>query len=234
MKNVNILENGYSTDKSHIQNKNKVVLFDLDGTLIDSAQDITDAMNKMLSNRGFDKITIEEMRSFLGAHAKEIVRLSIKKEIPDSELDDCLIEYTNNYIGSGYPKTKPFDNIPEVLAVIKERGFRFGAVSNKPVEELVQLQSLFESLGIEEVLGLSGEIPPKPNPYGARLIMEKLGGTEDTTYFVGDGETDVMTAINANMNCVAVLWGNRNQEFLEKYGATVFAKKPTDLLDIIK
>ena len=214
--------------------KNKVVLFDLDGTIIDSVLDITDAMNKMLLNHGYNEITIAEMQSFLGAHAKEIVRLSIKKEIPDSELEKCLEEYQKNYIGSGYPKTMPFDQIPEVLATIKERGYKFGAVSNKPVEELTPLKDLFDRLGLEEVLGLSSEVPPKPNPYGARLIMEKLGGTEDTTYFVGDGETDVMTAINANMNCVAVLWGNRNQEFLEKYGATVFAKKPTDLLDIIK
>lgn len=225
MKIDNILDNS---------NKNKVVLFDLDGTLIDSVLDITDAMNKMLLNRGYNEITIAEMQSFLGAHAKEIVRLSIKKEIPDSELEECLEEYQRNYIGSGYPKTTTFDQIPEVLAVIKERGYRFGAVSNKPKEELEPLKDLLDRLGLEEVLGLSGEIPPKPNPYGARMVMEKLGGKEDITYFVGDGETDVMTALNANMNCVAVLWGNRNQEFLEKYGAKVFAKKPTDLLDVIK
>ena len=215
--------------------KVKLVIFDIDGTLLDSEQDVTDAMNKTLLRHGYPPITSKEMKSFLGADAEGITRLSIKKELKDDEIKELTNEFLDIYVEGKSPKTKPFEDIPEVLKSLKDRGYILCAVSNKQEEEIAPLKErLLLPLGIEEVLGLSSKIPPKPNPYGANLMMQKFGANPKDVYFIGDGETDVLTAINGGMNCVAVLWGNRGRAELEKVGAKVFANKPTDLLDIIK
>lgn len=213
----------------------KLVIFDADGTLIDSEQDITDAMNKMLSNRGYPLITSEEMRTFLGESTEGVTRLSLKKEVGEEEFKKCVDEYVANYMGGGSPKTKPYAGIAEVIRVIKERGYKVTVLSNKPQEEIDRIKDrLIVPLGIDDVVGATSQIPIKPDPYGAKCIMEKYGAKPENTFFVGDGETDVMTAINGGMKLVAVLWGNRDRETLAKYGAKVFANKPFDLLDIIK
>ncbi len=212
----------------------KVVIFDIDGTLLDSEQDITDAMNKMLLSRGYPTVTNKEMQSFLGGSAEDIVRLSLKKKVEKKELQECLDGYTRYYIGGKSPKTKPYEGIKETLAELRARGYRLAVMSNKPQEEIETIKDrLLVPLGIEKFVGLSREVPSKPNPHGAKLIMNEFGAKPENTFFVGDGETDVMTAINGGVKCVAVLWGNRSREYLAKFGATVFAEKPSDLLDVI-
>lgn len=213
----------------------KLVIFDVDGTLLDSEKDITDAMNKMLAHRGYPLITSEEMRTFLGESTEGVTRLSLKKDVGEEEFKKCVDEYVSNYMGGGSPKTKPYAGIAEAISEIKARGYKVAVLSNKPQVEIDRIKDrLIVPLGIEEIVGASSQIPLKPDPYGAKCVMEKHGAKPENTFFVGDGETDVMTALNGGMKCVAVLWGNRDREFLSKFGATVFAEKPADLLDIIK
>lgn len=214
---------------------NKAVLFDIDGTLLDTAEEITDAMNKMLIRRGFETVTPEQMKTFLGGSARDIVSLSIGKEIDETLLMECVVEYTDNFMNSKSAKIKPFEGIKEAIAVLSERGYKIGALSNKPEYEVELIrESILVPLGVTFSYGERQGIAPKPDPQGAYIMLEEMGASAEDSYFIGDGETDVLTAINSKMNGIAVLWGNRSREFLAGYGATVFADRPEDLLDIIK
>lgn len=213
----------------------KLVIFDLDGTAIDTIEDICDAMNKMAKHYGFNKVSVDQMKKALGGSSREITRLAIGKKIPDQLLDECEAYYTREYIAGGSPKTKPFDKIKEVIAQLKNRGYKIVALSNKPDNEIVVLKErLLDPMGFDKVVGLSDKVAPKPDPTATLNLMQEFNVGKQDTYFVGDGETDVLTAINAGVNLVAVLWGNRNKEFLSNYGAKVFANNPLELLDIIK
>ena len=215
--------------------ENKAVLFDIDGTLLDTAEEITDAMNKMLVRRGFETVDAEQMKTFLGGSARDIVSLSIGREIDEDLLMECVAEYTDYFMKSNSAKIKPFDGIKEAIAALSERGYKIGALSNKPEYEVELIrESILKPLGIEFSYGSREGVTPKPDPQGAYIMLEEMGADIEHSYFVGDGETDVLTAINSGMNGIAVLWGNRSREFLSEYGATVFAEAPLDLLDIIK
>ena len=215
--------------------ENKAVLFDIDGTLLDTAEEITDAMNKMLIRRGFRTVTPDMMKTFLGGSARDIVSLSIGKEIDEALLLECVEEYTENFMSSNSAKIRPFDGIKDAIAVLSARGYKIGALSNKPEYEVELIrENILKPLGVEFSYGTRDGVEPKPDPQGAYIMLEEMGASVENSYFVGDGETDVLTAINAKMNGVAVLWGNRSREFLAEYGATVFADTPEELTNIIK
>lgn len=213
----------------------KLVVFDLDGTVIDTIEDLCDSMNIMLEKFNFRKINTKQMSEAVGGSTREIVRLSIGQKIPDELLDECTDFFAKNYIERRSPKTKPFEGIKEVILELKARGYKITALSNKPQVEIDPIYDrILKPLGFDKVVGLSEKVVPKPDPSGALLLVKEFGASQETTYFIGDGETDVMTAVNANLNCIAVLWGNRDKEFLSNYGAKVFANKPSELLDLIK
>lgn len=213
----------------------KLVIFDLDGTVIDTIEDICDAMNKMLIKYGFKTITTHQMKKAVGGSSRDIVRLAIGEKISDELLDECEAYYTQTYVDGGSPKTKPFEGMMEVILALKERGYKITALSNKPQLEIDPIYDrVLKPLGFDRVVGLSEKVVPKPNPSGAKFLMQEYNASPETTYLVGDGETDVMTAKNANVNCVAVLWGNRDKEYLSRYGAEFFANQPFELLNLIK
>ena len=213
----------------------KAVIFDLDGTVTDTVADILDAMNDMLVKFGFDTISEEQMKNNLGGSSEEIVALSIGKEIERGKLLECVDYYARTYIENNSPKTTVFNGVKEVVAELKNRGYKLAVLSNKPDVEIAPIfERIIKPLGFDLVVGLSDEVKPKPNPEATLNILKNWDVLPENAYFVGDGETDVITAINANIKVVSVLWGNRSREFLSRYGAKVFAEKPQDLLEIIK
>lgn len=212
----------------------KVIIFDLDGTVIDSIYDITDSMNKMLVNHGFKEISIENMKKGLGGSSIDIVRNAINADISKDLLNECTLEYTKNYIDGGCPKTVVFEGMDKVIFELKKRDYKICALSNKPDDEIQPIfDRVLKPLGFDMVCGLSEKIIPKPNPQGALYILNQMNASVENSYLVGDGETDVLTALNAKIKFIGVLWGNRDKEFLQGYGAKVFAKTPKELLSLI-
>ena len=213
----------------------KAIIFDLDGTVIDTILDITDAMNVMTKKFGFRHVSVDVMKASLGGDTKDIVRLAIGEKIDDKLLDECAKCYAENYINSGSPKTKVFEGMKEVIEQLKKRGYKILALSNKPDVEIEPLADrLLKPLGFDKVVGLSDKVIPKPQPYGALSLLKEFDALPENSYFVGDGETDILTGINAKITPIAVLWGNRDKAFLEGYGAKIFANNPQELLTLIK
>lgn len=213
----------------------KAVIFDLDGTLLDTLQDITDNLNIMLDQFNYPQVTLKETRLRVGSGARNLVKASLPQDLTESQIDECLAVYNRCYTASVSPKTKLFDGIDVVLLTLKERGYKLAILTNKPqpTTETVYREHL-EKFKFDYVFGSQPGFKHKPDPESTKFVLQKLGvENPNDAYFVGDGETDVMTSINANTKGIAVLWGYRDLPDLQKAGATEFAKSPLDLLSKI-
>lgn len=216
-------------------NMNKLAIFDLDGTLIDSIHDIADNINLMLTHFGYPIKTEKEVMSFVGFGAKQLVLSAIGKKISEEQAERCLSYYNNLYTASNSPKTKVFHGIKKVLKELKKRGYILSILSNKPQETLDNVYNNYlNNLGFSDYIGGSINRKRKPDTSETEKLLKKYSIEKENAYMIGDGEADVLTAINSSINSVAVLWGYRDKEALKSVGATVFAQKPSYLLNILK
>ena len=212
----------------------KAVIFDLDGTLLDTLDDIRDSLNIMLERYGFSTATENEVRFYVGNGARNLVKRAIKQNVPETLLDECLDFYNHVYNNSGSPRTKLFDGVADALISLKSRGYKLAILTNKPQQSTDRIyEKYLKEFNFDEVVGQSPSVACKPDKTATLNILKRLGVETGKAYFVGDGETDVMTSINAGTRGIAALWGNRTEEQLAAVGATVFAKTPADLERLI-
>lgn len=213
----------------------KAVVFDLDGTLLDTLQDITDNLNIMLKRFGYPKVGLKETRQRIGNGAKNLVIASIPEKLSEDALKERLDCYNKLYTESGSPKTGLFDGIGMLLSDLKSRGFKIAILTNKPHTTTMNVyKEYLAEFSFDAVIGASDSVKHKPDPSATLDILEKLGVRPENAYFVGDGETDVKTSLNAGTKGIAVLWGYRDKAQLAEAGATVFAETPERLVHLIK
>ena len=214
---------------------NKLVIFDLDGTLIDSLPDIVYYINLMLNKFGFKERTYSEIRNFIGNGARNLVKRSIGEEVSETFLDSCLEYYNQIYTNSGSTKTVIFEGVKNILIDLSKRGYKLAVLTNKPQETTdTIINNLFSFIKFDRVVGFMEGRKCKPDKTEALKLVNDLGVDISDCYFVGDGETDVLTARNSNIKSISVLWGYRDREFLQQYGAEIFASSPKELVRLIK
>lgn len=214
---------------------NKAVIFDLDGTLIDSVPDIAENINIMLKRFGYPVLSEEEIKAKVGHGARNLVKDCIGKSLTDKELDERLEFYNYQYTNSGSPKTRLYKGIPETLKELKKRGYKLAILTNKPQETTDNvIKNHMSDLNFDKVVGQSGSVKCKPDKATTLAILKELNVLPEKTYFVGDGDADVLTSLNSGTNGIAVLWGYSSKEKLAAFGATAFVYKPEDLLKIIQ
>lgn len=214
----------------------KAVLFDLDGTLIDTVDDIGDAVNRVLSNRKFPTHSISTYRLFIG----EGVRMLFTRALPEEDRNQdlitaCLKEFIEDYRCNYNVKTKLYDGVPELLDILKLRGLKLAILSNKPHPITKDCVAFFLSQwDFKVVLGQQDSIPRKPDPQGALEVAQRLKILASQFIYLGDTATDMKTAVSAGMFPVGVLWGFRSLEELLENGARVVIDEPIQLMDFIK
>ncbi len=215
--------------------ENKLVIFDLDGTLIDSVYDIQDSLNYTLERFGFAKINLTQTKKFIGNGARKLVERSLGDFATEENIDKVLKFYNEYYTKSGSPKTKLFDGIGDMLIDLKNKGYKLAILTNKPQMTTEDVyETYLKQYNFDMVCGQSEFIKCKPDKSGVMHILEKLNVSPENTYFVGDGETDVMTAKNSQIKGISALWGYREKEILSSYGATIFADAPSSIKDLVK
>lgn len=202
----------------------KAVIFDLDGTLLDSLNDILYVLNNTLTHFGLPQITRMQAQSYIGNGARELVRLAIGAENAD-RLDEILSYYKEQYAKSDNSLAALFDGEDEVLTALKEKGVKLAILTNKPHAAATKSNSIFfEKYAFGCVYGQKDGAPLKPDPKAVYEILEKLGVKKEECVIVGDGEADVLTAKNSGLDCISVLWGYRSREQLKEAGATRFVE----------
>lgn len=212
----------------------KTVIFDLDGTLLDSIEDIASSMNKVLESLQLPTHKIEDYKHFVGGGVDILVENALSnqsKEIKDEVIKRFKIEYDRKL----HSKTLPYDGIYELLDELKKLDINLAVLSNKPHEFTVSyVNHFFKNYNFKEIHGQKKDVPKKPDPKAALDIVKCLDSSCENTYFIGDTKIDMQTAKNANMTAIGVLWGFRDEKELRDFGADFIVSNPLEILKIIK
>ena len=212
----------------------KTVIFDLDGTLLDSIEDIASSMNKVLESLQLPIHKIEDYKYFVGGGVDILVENALNnhsKEIKDEVTKRFKVEYD----GKLHSKTLPYDGIYELLDELKKLDINLAVLSNKPHEFTVSyVNHFFKNYNFKEIHGQKKDVPKKPDPKAALDIVKCLDSSCENTYFIGDTKIDMQTAKSANMTAIGVLWGFRDEKELRDFGADFIVSNPLEILKIIK
>jgi phosphoglycolate phosphatase len=214
--------------------KYKAVLFDLDGTLLDTLQDLTTCMNKALISMGFPPHEKESIKYFIGNGREALALRSLPENHRDAGTLSTLVERLNTeYDVHGADTTAPYPGIPEMLNRLIEKEIKMVILSNKPHNYTVHAVSeLLPGWHFEIVRGALPDVPVKPDPTAALQIARELGVPPSEFVYVGDSDIDMQTAVAAGMLPVGVLWGFRTDRELQAGGAKVLIQSPADLLKL--
>ncbi|SNR37563.1 phosphoglycolate phosphatase [Lutibacter agarilyticus] len=214
--------------------KYKAVIFDLDGTLVDSLYDISDAMNMVLERANFPTHSYKDYQNFIGSGIRSLVVKSLpsthQNESQIEKYFDAMIEV---YRDNCTHKTTPYEGIGELLDSLVSHNLKLSVLSNKADEFTKKIVAAIFPNYFNPVLGLTDEALKKPHPFGALEICKNLDLKAEEVLYVGDTDVDMQTAKNANMIAVGVLWGYRSKEELILSGANYILCKPLDLIDIL-
>lgn len=208
----------------------KAVIFDLDGTLLNTLEDLTDAVNAALQAYELPVRSIEEVRNFVGNGIRNLMLRAVGKE--DYPQFEELFAFFRTYYAENYNcKTCPYGDILELLETLKKRQIKMAIVSNKVDTAVKSLSDQYFSDYIELAIGEREGIRRKPAPDSLNEVLSTLGISKEEALYVGDSDVDIQTAENANMRCISVSWGFRDAKFLKEHGAEHIIKKPMELLE---
>jgi phosphoglycolate phosphatase len=218
-----------------MKNKFTAVLFDLDGTLLNTLQDLAEAVNKGLAEQGYPEHGLDEFRYFVGEGREEMALKSLPVDHRDMATLKWLVDFINKYyVVHWKDHTLPYPGIAETLDGLTQKGIHLTVFSNKPQEFTSQnVAGLLGRWKFEIVLGASESVPKKPNPSGALQIARELGIKPVEFMYLGDSGIDMQTAKAAGMYPVGAAWGFRTQEELTSKGAKIVIHRPQELLKLI-
>ncbi len=209
------------------------VIFDLDGTLLYTLEDLTDSTNRALEHFGYPRRTIDEVRGFVGNGVGLLIERAIPNGKDNPNYSDCLNLFKQDYSENMYNKTKPYENITELLTELKSQGYKTAVVSNKFDIAVKSLCDKYFGELIDCAIGQKENINKKPAPDTVYEVMKQLNVIPAQCIFVGDSEVDIQTAENAGIPCLSVTWGYKDIRFLYEHGASVLIYSPKEILELI-
>ena len=238
--------------------KYKNIIWDLDGTLLDTLQDLADATNYALRTNGMEERTLEEIRQFVGNGVRNLIIRAVPQGEGNPAFENVFQTFKEYYICHCQDSTKLYPGIKETLQTLKERGIRMAIVSNKLQKGVTELYDFWFRDYIDVAVGEREGVARKPAPDMVKIAMEELG-IESTfnesdkninekdcesicekntscfsdTVYIGDSDVDIATAHNTNLPCISVLWGFRDKDFLINHGATTFVSTPEEILNYV-
>ncbi len=209
------------------------IVFDLDGTLLDTLGDLRNSVNFALEKNGLPERSTEEIRSFVGNGIRLLMERSVPVNTPIEILDKCFIDFKQHYRENSAVLTKPYDGILDLLNTLKAENIKLSVVSNKAdfaVKALVEeyFPGIFDC-----AYGEKEGIKRKPYPDSVFAVLNEMGANPKKTVYVGDSEVDIETSKNANLPCIAVTWGFRDKKVLKELKPEYIIDKPIEIKDII-
>ena len=209
------------------------IIFDLDGTLLDTLEDLTDAVNYALKFCDMPLRTIEEVRCFVGNGVRNLMLRAVPQGEANPRFEEAFYFFKEYYGEHCNDKTRPYDGVMELMKTLKDQGYALGIVSNKIDSAVKELNGRYFADLIEVAIGEREGVQRKPAPDTVLTALQELGKNKENAIYVGDSEVDIATARNVGIPCISVLWGFRDQEFLIAQGADVFAGHPEDVLNYL-
>ena len=211
--------------------KKTTYIFDLDGTLLDTLQDLAAAVNFALRKNGMEEHSIDDIRRFVGNGVRKLIERAVPDGSKNPRIDEVFADFRSYYMQHSLDATKPYDGITEILQELQQRGCKMAVVSNKMMAATQELVAHFfpeieVAIGENEAEG----IRKKPAPDMVFEALNRLGAEAESAVYIGDSDVDIQTAMNAGVPCISVLWGFRNREFLLEHGAQHFIEKPSEII----
>jgi phosphoglycolate phosphatase len=213
----------------------QAVLFDLDGTLLDTIEDLTDTMNAALAALDAPQRSIEECKQFVGDGLETYARRALPEDRRDEQTVARCVELARaDYAERWAKKTRPYEGIEDLLGELHGRGMKLGVLSNKPNDFTREMVGHFFNAGDFDVIqGARPDVPKKPDPAAAIEIAKRFGIPAEKFLYVGDTDTDMKTGVGAGMHTVGVLWGFRSRQELIDNGAETLIGRPGELLSLL-
>ena len=205
------------------------IIFDLDGTLLDTLEDLTDSVNYAMERFGLPAHTLDAVRGFVGNGVAKLIERAIPQGVENPSYEAIFEAFKEHYAKHCEDKTCPYEGIMEVLAPLKEQGYHLAIVSNKFDGAVKQLCKKYFREYISVAIGESDQVKRKPAPDTVYQALRELGSEGSRAIYVGDSEVDLQTAQNAQLRCVSVTWGFRTKELLLNAGAAWIIRTPQEL-----
>lgn len=210
------------------------VIFDMDGTVLNTLEDLTDAVNHVFSQFDLPPRTIDEYRKFFGNGIGYAMRCAAPEGTPDELIDKMIPVFREYYDKHCLDKTRPYDGILELMKTLKAKGYKMAIVSNKIDSAVKELNDRFFSDYVSVAIGEKAKVRRKPAPDTVIAALKELRSERSEAVYIGDSEVDLKTAQNSGVPCIAVLWGFRDRDHLTENGAVSFAEKPADVLSVLE
>lgn len=214
----------------------QTVIFDLDGTLLNTLEDLADAVNYALRQYHLPTHSYDTIRMMVGNGVRRLVSRAVGSE-EHPQFEDIFACFRAYYVSHCQVKTRLYDGVAELLYILRARGCRLAIVSNKLQAGVTELQRAYFADLIDVAIGEREDVPRKPDPAMVDTALRELYGSDadleavkGECIYVGDSDVDILTARNAGMPCISVLWGFRDEDFLRAHGATLTAREPKDVL----
>ena len=209
--------------------KIKAVIFDMDGTIMNTLEDLKDSTNYVLSSHGYENKTLDQIREYVGNGIRKLIARAVPEGTDEATIDICFKEMKEYYAEHSLIKTAPYEGIKKTIIKLKEAGIKIAIVTNKVQPTAEFITAKFFGDDVELVVGDNGDKKLKPEADGILYALKILGCTKEEAIYIGDSEVDVATAQNAGIDFIGVLWGFRSKKILETNGATVFAENCFEL-----
>lgn len=209
------------------------VIFDLDGTLLNTLEDLTDSVNWALEKYGYPLHTKDEVRNFVGNGLHKLLERALPKDVPEKKLEEVFLDFTAHYKENCAIKTRPYPGIMELLEELLRRSFKIAIVSNKGDAAVKELNQFYFDGKIPVAIGERKGVKRKPAKDSVEEALKELSAKKEEAIYVGDSEVDIKTAENAGLFCVSVTWGFKSQEFLKEQGATCLVNTPDEILSLV-
>ena len=209
------------------------IIFDLDGTLLDTLEDLTDSVNYAMERFGLPTHTLDAVRGFVGNGVAKLIERAIPQGVQNPSYEAIFEAFKEHYAKQCEDKTRPYEGIMELLALLKEHGYHLAIVSNKFDGAVKQLCNKYFGEYISVAIGESDQVKRKPAPDTVYQALRELGSDGSRAIDVGDSEVDLQTAQNAKLPCVSVTWGFRTKEQLLNAGAELIIRTPQELPELL-
>ena len=209
-------------------------IFDLDGTLLDTLDDLAASVNYALRTHGMPGHSTDDVRRFVGNGVRKLMERAVPDGADNPLFEEAFATFRQHDMTHALDTTRPYKGIPETLAALKARGCRLAVVSNKMMAATQSLCSHFFPDTIEVAIGEheAEGIRKKPAPDTVIAALDALGVGKERAVYVGDSDVDIQTARNSGLPCISVLWGFRDRDFLKQHGAESFISTPSELIDV--
>ena len=211
--------------------KFKTFIFDLDGTLLNTLNDLAASTNHALLTNGMAERSIDEVRQFVGNGVRLLIERAVEPGTDKATIDRVFADFKTHYMHHSLDTTRPYDGIMDMLHELRHRGIRIAVVSNKLYAATRELCHHFFADTVEVAIGEKEGIRRKPSPDTVIEAMLELGVDKADAVYVGDSDVDIATAKNCGIPCISVLWGFRDKDFLIEHGAQTFVNHPSELLE---